>query len=244
MPFWHWQWVLFFGSYVSHLSYRETAKQTELSQINSSPYFEITAVMDGDKQTGYVIENSGGYIQSANVTLKSVINTYVRNFGGEDFYFEFQNLSKSYADLKDTDIVVDLHESNLGMKNWKNPDEGAAGEISKDLAERDIFANIYYMEFLELQYLDKNRELHNEQYMIGVNKSGELLLLPVPPEIALITNQINAEYSRDIETYENSFKRKVGSSGGASSPFRGTVTYDYFVYGVVETLENYKAEFE
>lgn len=231
-----------FGGIISFFSYREAIKQTELSQINSSPYFEISAVMDGDKQTGYVIENSGGYIQSANVTLKSVINTYVRNFGGDDFYFEFETLSKSYADLKDTDIVLDFHSGHFGMGNWEDWDQSLAGKLSNKLGDRDIRAAIYYLEFLELQYLDKNRGQHSEQYMIGIDESGKMLLWPVPPEFMAIADQINIDFSKDIDTYEKDFKKQVGTSGGGGAS-RWFGHEDAFVQNIVEILEAYIAEF-
>ena len=147
-----------------------------ISQSSVVPYFEISATTDGTHQTEYVIHNDGGYIVNARISIQSILDVKLGSPYNKDFYFGYCVVSKDVSNLKNDDIVIPLERSDLGVLNWRSNADERIETLITQFEERDLNTSIYYSELLTIKYMDINRDVREEHYLIGVNESGDLSL--------------------------------------------------------------------
>lgn len=214
-------------------------KANDIAKMNTCPYFEIYTINKEDRQNGYKIINKGGYIQDAEITLKSIINVYVTNFGGENFNFIYEKLTETYSDLKDNEIIFEFGWKDFGINNWGYNNQGVIKMLSKELEAKLIISSINYMEILNIKYMDVNRIAHDEQYWVGINEDGTLFLSLISEDTK---NSIYASLidrtDKELVDYNDRTIIEIGNSGvlGAGRKY-GT---DYtFVLHIIETIDEY-----
>ena len=216
-------------------------KQSEISKINTTPYFQITDCVDSNVQVGYKINNIGGYIQNARITLKNIINISLQDYGGNDFYFPYQTITTKYADIKDGELAIYFNDYDFGINNWEYGRNQMVNKISVKLSDMDIHSLICYVEYLEIEYIDYNRDFNKECYLIGVNEDETSFLELVHTGIEdEIKNANNSYIFSSAEKDDSIFKKVGGSNMGGSG--RGVDLDSIFINYVVDAIQNYVSE--
>lgn len=214
-----------------------------LSQNSMSPYFELSAKTDGSAQTGYIISNSGGYVQDATVTLQSIIHVHIADYTGTDFYFTYQSMALNCANLKNGDIVIDFGESEFGLLNWNYQENNVIALLTDELRESGVTSTVRYMEHLTLQYMDTNRTIQEEHYLIGKNEDGSVFLSLIP---ALLDETIHSEIheSRILGTFESDDGTSVDVAYTGSYPGgRGQDLEKIYVSNIMDAVKAYLDDF-
>ncbi|MBR4049854.1 MAG: hypothetical protein IKK09_05095 [Clostridia bacterium] len=233
----------FSGVYISNQATKISKQQSDISMMNTPPYFEISSYNNEEKQIGYTITNIGGYIQSAQIVLKSIINVNIQNFGGEDFYFVYQTMKTDYSNLKDNEFIIEFKYSSFGLSNWEYNKTPIIQTLSTKFDEKDIWAFMSYMEYLEVRYIDITHEIHTEYYLIGENEDNTLFLSSLyEPNLEIeANNNIYSDFAfcynyNNIET-----KKKIGTTALGGSGRYLDAEY-IFVKNICEVIDNYIEE--
>lgn len=227
----------FAGIVVAGIATFAAFKANDISMMNTAPYFSISPIVESGKQTGYLINNDGGYIQNASVTLKNYILVQVR-ISGEIFYFPYETIIRNYSDLEDNEIIIEFDDFSFGISNWNNGLYDIPSNIVQNLDFRNIDSYVYYVELLELRYLDINREVKNEQYFIVLNDETISISLATDEHIDNIDIHTYSDVRGTVVDIDELATIQVGHSGtgGAGREFgRSTV----FVSSVVDVIEEH-----
>jgi len=210
-------------------------KANILMEKNAEPYFQMSAIEENGETTVYHIVNTGGQIQGAMIILRSYIDIFEGFYTHDHYYFPCAEVAKTFSGQEGDIFSIDFTDTHFGIEEWTE-ENGMLKILKEKLDKANIETKIFYLETMEIQYIDAARNVVVEFYAIKEDESGKLNLY-------LLTT----EYQDEIKTLipdgcdfqfrnNDGLCRKIGSTGLFGST-RGYSLEEHFCTSVVEKLQ-------
>ena len=206
-----------------------------LVKKNMNPYFHLSSVEKAGKTTAYQITNDGGEIQSATITLRNYIDVFDRYYTRDHYYFPYAEVIKTFPGEAGECFLIDFADTHFGTDEWTK-ESGNTDFLRGRLDEEGLGTTISYLEVVEIQYVDADRNIMDEFYFVQEDENNEFAL-------ALMT----VEHQEEIKTLipdgcefkfqkVDEFCRELGSTGSFGGG-RGNDPQTQFCLNVVDKLK-------